>query len=96
MFNPKSIAFQQRYFSYTNTLQQIRNQGIIEPLPSKLKEVYTRYLSVFGNKFKKMNILNEVVKGASQQFGREFGRAGANAVLKGKNYYTVNHSIDYS
>ena len=45
MFNPKSIAFQQRYFSYTNTLQQIRNQGIIEPLPSKLKEVYTRYLS---------------------------------------------------
>ena len=47
MFNPKSIAFQQRYFSYTNTLQQIRNQGIIEPLPSKLKEVYTRYLSVF-------------------------------------------------
>lgn len=43
-----------------------------------------------------MNILNEVVKGASQQFGREFGRAGANAVLKGKNYYTVNHSSDYS
>jgi hypothetical protein len=28
-------------------LQQIRNQGIIEPLPSQLKEVYTRYLSVF-------------------------------------------------
>ena len=27
-----------------------------------------------------MNILNEVVKGASRQFGREFGRAGANAV----------------
>ena len=25
-----------------------------------------------------MNILNEVVKGASRQFGREFGRAGAN------------------
>ena len=43
-----------------------------------------------------MNILNEVVKGASQQFGREFGRAGANAILKGKNYYTVNHSSDYS
>tara|TARA_Y100000385_G_scaffold281591_1_gene334648 strand:+ start:254 stop:988 length:735 start_codon:yes stop_codon:yes gene_type:complete len=43
-----------------------------------------------------MNILSEVVKGASQQFGREFGRAGANAILKGKNYYTVNHSSDYS
>lgn len=43
-----------------------------------------------------MNILNEVVKGASRQFGREFGRAGANAILKGKNYYTVNHSSDYS
>lgn len=43
-----------------------------------------------------MNILNEVVKGASQQFGREFGRAGANAILKGKNYYAVNHSVDYS
>jgi hypothetical protein len=28
-------------------LQQIRNQGIIEPLPSQLEEVYTRYLSVF-------------------------------------------------
>ena len=28
-----------------------------------------------------MNILSEVVKGASQQFGREFGRAGANAIV---------------
>ena len=43
-----------------------------------------------------MNILNEVIRGASRQFGREFGRAGANAILKGKNYYTVNHSNDYS
>lgn len=43
-----------------------------------------------------MNILNQVVKGASNQFGREFGRAGANAILKGKNYYTVNQSTDYS
>tara|TARA_Y100000385_G_scaffold24999_1_gene23940 strand:- start:341 stop:736 length:396 start_codon:yes stop_codon:yes gene_type:complete len=41
-----------------------------------------------------MNILNEVIRGASRQFGREFGRAGANAILKGKNYYTVNHSND--
>lgn len=43
-----------------------------------------------------MNILNEVVKGASQQFGREFGRAGANAILKGKNYYSVKSVSDYS
>lgn len=43
-----------------------------------------------------MNILNEIVRGASSQFGREFGRAGANAILKGKNYYTVNQSNDYS
>jgi hypothetical protein len=28
-------------------LQQIRNQGIIESLPSQLKEVCIRYLSVF-------------------------------------------------
>jgi hypothetical protein len=28
-------------------LQQIRNQGIIDPLPSQLEEVYTCYLSVF-------------------------------------------------
>ena len=32
--------------SYTKPLQQIRNQGIIEQLPSQLEEVYTRYLSV--------------------------------------------------
>ena len=43
-----------------------------------------------------MNILNEIVKGASQQFGREFGRAGANAILKGKNYYSVKSVSDYS
>ena len=43
-----------------------------------------------------MNILNEVVKGASRQFGREFGRAGANAILKGKNYYTVQGHSDFS
>lgn len=42
-----------------------------------------------------MNILNEVVKGASRQFGREFGRAGANAILKGKNYYTVRNDSDF-
>ena len=43
-----------------------------------------------------MNILNEIVKGASQQFGRELGRAGANAILKGKNYYSVKSVSDYS
>lgn len=43
-----------------------------------------------------MNILNEIVKGASRQFGREFGRAGANAILKGKNYYSVQGSNDYT
>ena len=43
-----------------------------------------------------MNILNEVVKGASRQFGREFGRAGANAILKGKNYYPVRNYSDFS
>ena len=42
------------------------------------------------------NLLNDVVRGASTQFGREFGRAGANAILKGKNYYTVNNNSDYS
>ena len=36
-----------------------------------------------------MNILNDIVSGASRQFGREFGRAGANVILKGANSYTV-------
>lgn len=36
-----------------------------------------------------MNILNDVVSGAARQFGREFGRAGANSILKGSNYYAV-------
>ena len=43
-----------------------------------------------------MNILNNIIRGASTQFGREFGRAGANAILKGKNYYSVNNTSDYS
>lgn len=42
-----------------------------------------------------MNILKDVVRGASTQFGREFGRAGANAVLKGKNHYTVKNTTDF-
>lgn len=43
-----------------------------------------------------MNILNDVVSGAARQFGREFGRAGANAILKGANYYAVKGASDYS
>ena len=43
-----------------------------------------------------MNIFNEVVRGAASQFGREFGRAGANSVLKGKNYYSVQTGANYS
>lgn len=43
-----------------------------------------------------MNILNDIIRGASSQFGREFGRAGANVILKGKNYYSVNSNGDYS
>ena len=43
-----------------------------------------------------MNILNDVVSGAARQFGREFGRAGANSILKGANYYAVKGASDYS
>jgi len=43
-----------------------------------------------------MNILNDIVGGASRQFGREFGRAGANTILKGANSYTVRGMSDYS
>ena len=43
-----------------------------------------------------MNILNDIVSGASRQFGREFGRAGANVILKGANSYTVRGISDYS
>ena len=43
-----------------------------------------------------MNILNEAIKGAARQFGREFGRAGANSILNGKNYYQVNSNDKYT
>ena len=43
-----------------------------------------------------MNILNDIVSGASRQFGREFGRAGANVILKGANSYTIHGISDYS
>ena len=39
-----------------------------------------------------MSIIRNIVRGASTQFGREFGRAGANAVLKGSNHYTLKGS----
>jgi len=38
-----------------------------------------------------MNILKSMVNGASSQFGREFGRAAANKILKGSNYYAVKN-----
>jgi TM2 domain-containing membrane protein YozV len=41
-----------------------------------------------------MNIIKDIISGASRQFGREFGRAGANAILKGSNYYTVQGKSD--
>lgn len=43
-----------------------------------------------------MNVFNEIVRGAARQFGREFGRAGANAILKGKNYYAIKNVSDFS
>jgi TM2 domain-containing membrane protein YozV len=42
-----------------------------------------------------MNILKDVVRGATTQFGREFGRAGANMILKGANSYTITGTSDY-
>ena len=43
-----------------------------------------------------MNLGKLIIKGAASQFGREFGRAGANKILKGSNYYGVkNVDNDY-
>lgn len=42
-----------------------------------------------------MNVLNQAIKGAASQFGREFGRAGANAILNGKNHYVIKGKSDY-
>lgn len=39
-----------------------------------------------------MGILENVINGATSQFGREFGRAGANIILKGRNSYNINNS----
>lgn len=43
-----------------------------------------------------MGIFDNIVRGASTQFGREFGRAGANRVLKGSNYYSVKNGVSPS
>lgn len=37
-----------------------------------------------------MSLLETIINGAASQFGREFGRAGANIILNGKNSYTIN------
>ncbi len=42
-----------------------------------------------------MKILNDIIRGASSQFGREFGRAGANVILKGKNAYHITGDSKY-
>lgn len=42
-----------------------------------------------------MGVLKDVTRGASTQFGREFGRAAANSVLKGANHYTIQSSDRY-
>lgn len=42
-----------------------------------------------------MSILNNIIRGASTQFGREFGRAGANIILKGKNSYRIETDKKY-
>mgnify|MGYP001400709878 CR=1 FL=1 len=43
-----------------------------------------------------MKIINDILWGAATQFGREFGRAGANQILKGSNHYTIRNHSDYS
>jgi hypothetical protein len=37
------------------------------------------------------NLASNVINGATTQFGREFGRAAANRILKGSNYYGVKN-----
>ena len=46
------------------------------------------------SKNKTMNIFKTIIRGAASQFGREFGRAGANKVLKGSNHYAVKNIND--
>ena len=44
----------------------------------------------------KMKVINDILWGAATQFGREFGRAGANQILKGSNSYAIRNYNDYS
>ena len=53
-------------------------------------------LSIFVKKNKMANIGSQIIRGAATQFGREFGRAAANSVLKGANYYNVKNSTSSS
>ena len=43
-----------------------------------------------------MKIISDILWGAATQFGREFGRAGANQILKGSNHYVIKGHSDYS
>ena len=43
-----------------------------------------------------MKIIRDILWGAATQFGREFGRAGANQILKGTNHYVIKGQSDYS
>ena len=43
-----------------------------------------------------MKIISDILWGAATQFGREFGRAGANQILKGSNHYVIKGRSDYS
>jgi len=37
-------------------------------------------------------MIKQILKGAANQFGREFGRAGANQILKGSNSYNITNN----
>tara|TARA_B100002019_G_scaffold261682_1_gene248614 strand:- start:293 stop:1252 length:960 start_codon:yes stop_codon:yes gene_type:complete len=43
-----------------------------------------------------VKIISDILWGAATQFGREFGRAGANQILKGSNHYVIKGQSDYS
>lgn len=40
-----------------------------------------------------MKVLNNILNGATSQFGREIGRSAANSILKGSNSYNINTRI---
>jgi hypothetical protein len=43
-----------------------------------------------------INIINYIIRGTSIQFGRRFGKASANVILKGANSYAIRGISDYS